>query len=396
MVQIKKKTEIRDNKILSGLRFLSESAMKFVKMSSDEDIYRIIAQQLKELIKDGYVGVVSYNSSTNEVEVRALAGIKNRLQETLKILGRHPVGMKFSLDHGPTIQRIKKGYLTDVPDGLYDAAQHKIPKKITNVLENRFNLKAIMSVGFIREGQIYGAALLFLKRILPPDEKELVNTYINQAAVALYRWHAEQKITASLKEKEVLLREIHHRVKNNMQIISSLLRLQAEKVKDSNLRESFKISQNRIRSMALIHEELYRSTDLAHINIEQYIHKLTTQLFSSYGISKKRIKLTIDIDDIPFNINQAIPCGLIINELVSNSLKHAFPGGRTGMITININKLKSRKQLIIKDNGIGFPKDNKQNKYESLGLQIVRDLVRQLEGNLKVNREAGTEFIISF
>lgn len=396
MVQIKKKTEIHENKILSGLRFLSESAMKFVKMSTDEDIYRIIAQQLKELIKDGYVGVVSYNSSTNEVEVRALAGIKNRLQEVLKILGRHPVGVKFTLDHEPAIQRIKKGYLTEVPGGLYDATQQKIPKNITKVLENKFNLKAIMSVGFIREGQIYGAALLFLKRVLLPDEKELVNTYINQAAVALYRWHAEQRITASLKEKEVLLREIHHRVKNNMQIISSLLRLQAEKIKDKKLRESFQISQNRIRSMALIHEELYRSTDLALINIYHYIHKLVSQLFSSYGISKKRIKLVIDIENIPLNINQAIPCGLIINELVSNSIKHAFPNERIGMITISMKKSKNGKKLIIKDNGIGLPKDNKLNKYESLGLQIVRDLVRQLEGKLKINRQAGTEFRISF
>lgn len=396
MARIEKKTEIQENKILSGLKFLSESAMKFVKISADEDIYEIIAQQLKELIKDGYIGVVSYKPSTNEVEVRALAGIKNRTQEVLKILGRHPVGMKFPLDHEPTIQRIKKGHLIDVPDGLYDATQKKIPKKITKVLEKKFNLKTIMSVGFIREGQIYGAALLFLKRILPPDEKELVNTYINQAAVALYRWYAEQRITASLKEKEVLLREIHHRVKNNMQIISSLLRLQAEKVKDKNVRESFQISQNRIRSMALIHEELYRSTDLAHINIYHYIHKLVPQLFSSYGISKKRIYLEIDIDNIPLNINQAIPCGLIINELVSNSLKHGFPNGRSGMITIIMKKLKKSKRLIIKDNGIGFPNDKKLNKYESLGLQIVRDLVRQLEGTITLNKKAGTEFIIRF
>lgn len=383
-------------KVLSGLKFLSESAMKFIKMSQDEDIYKVIAQQLKELIKDGYVGVVSYNAPTNEVEVKALTGIKNRLQEVLNILGKHPVGMKFSLDHQPTIERIKKGQLTDVPNGLYDATQQKIPRRLTTALEKTFNLKSIMSVGFIREGKIYGAALLFLKRILSPDEKELVNTYINQAAVALYRWHAEQKISTSLKEKEVLLREIHHRVKNNMQIISSLLRLQAETTKEKKLKESFKISQNRIHSMALIHEELYRSADLAHINFFLYIQKLLSKLFSSYGISTERIKLSIDIDNILLNINQAIPCGLIINELVSNSLKHAFPSGISGMITITLKKYKNSKRLIIKDNGIGFTNDKKLNNSDSLGFQIVRDLVRQLDGTIKLNKKAGTEFIIRF
>lgn len=396
MVEYKIESDNQEAKILAGLKFLSESAIKFVKMSSEEDIYKVITQQLKELIIDGYVGVVSYNPVTNEVEVKALAGIKKNLQEVLTILGKHPVGMKFPLDHEPTITRIKKGKLIDIPNGLYDAAQQKIPKKTTTALEKTFNLKSIMSVGFIREGQIYGAALLFLKRILAPDEKELVNTYINQAAVALHRWHAEQKMSQSLKEKEVLLREIHHRVKNNMQIISSLLRLQAETTKDTKLKESFQISQNRIHSMALIHEELYRSADLAHINFFPYVQKLLAKLFASYGISTARIKLLFDIDNALININQAIPCGLIINELVTNSLKHAFPADKSGMITIAFKKYKNFKRLIIKDNGIGFPKDKKLNSSDSLGLQIVRDLVRQLDGSVKLNKKSGTEFIIRF
>lgn len=386
----------QETKILTGLKFLSESAMKFVKMSSEEDIYEVITKQLKELIIDGYVCVVSYNPITNEVEVKALAGIKNRLKEVLNILGKHPVGMKFPLDHEPTIERIKKGQLNVVPNGLYDATQQKIPKKITTALEKTFNLKSIMSVGFIREGKIYGAALLFLKRILAPDEKELVNTYINQAAVALHRWHAEQRMSTSLKEKEVLLREIHHRVKNNMQIISSLLRLQAETTKNNKLKESFQISQNRIHSMALIHEELYRSDDLAHINFFPYIKKLLAKLFANFGISTARIKLSIDIDNTLININHAIPCGLIINELVTNALKHAFPAGKSGMITITFKKYKNSKRLIIKDNGIGFPKNKKLNSSDSLGLQIVRDLVRQLDGTIKLNKKTGTEFIIRF
>jgi PAS domain S-box-containing protein len=209
---------------------------------------------------------------------------------------------------------------------------------------------------------------------------------------------AEEQIKASLKEKEVLLQEVHHRVKNNMQIISSLFSLQSGHIKDKQALEIFKSSQNRVRSMALIHERLYKSKDMARVDFADYVQSLTTHLFSSYGINTNVIKLHIDIKDVSLDINTAIPCSLIINELVSNSLKHAFPTGKKGEIKISIHtKNKNEIELLVSDNGVGFPKKMDFRKTDSLGLHLVNLLAEdQLHGDIKLDRTKGAIFHIKF
>lgn len=208
---------------------------------------------------------------------------------------------------------------------------------------------------------------------------------------------AEDKLIASLEEKEVLLREIHHRVKNNMQVISSLLRLQSRSFKDDMILEKFKVAQNRIRSMALIHESLYKARDLARINLSDYVSRLTTHLRSLYKIGKGTVKFNLDIKDINLDISKAIPCGLIISEVMSNSLKHAFPDGRPGEIQVKGSTDKKGKcTLVIKDTGVGIPGDLDLYQTDTLGMQLVTDLVKQLGGTIKLDREGGTSFIISF
>ena len=208
---------------------------------------------------------------------------------------------------------------------------------------------------------------------------------------------AEEKIKASLEEKEVMLREIHHRVKNNMQIMSSLLRLQSGKIKDKRILEIFKTSQSRIRSMAFIHESLYQSEDLARIDFSDYTRRVTTHLFSLYGARTAPINYKVEVKDVFLDINTAIPCGLIINELVTNSLKHAFPDDRRGEMLVKMRVDKRGKHtLIVKDTGIGFPERLGFRETETLGMQLVTDLVIQIEGSIKLNREGGTTFTIVF
>ncbi|MBA7520182.1 putative sensor histidine kinase pdtaS [subsurface metagenome] len=221
------------------------------------------------------------------------------------------------------------------------------------------------------------------------------------------RKRAEEKIKESLKEKEVLLKEIHHRVKNNMQIISSLLNLQSRYIKGKKALEMFQNSQERIRAMALVHEKLYRSQDLARINFVEYVNDLVKQLFRSHGISPTKIKFNVRIKDVFLDINRAIPCGLIINELVSNSLKHAFPAsakaaagkpnGRKGKIDIDFYLDKDNKLLLkIKDNGVGLPDNIDIKNTKTLGLQLVVTLVEQLNGTIEVDIKRGTTFKIKF
>jgi two-component sensor histidine kinase len=205
----------------------------------------------------------------------------------------------------------------------------------------------------------------------------------------------EETIEKSLREKEVLLQEIHHRVKNNMQIISSLLSLQADFV-DEDMRGVLEGSQNRVKSMALVHEKLYQSQSLRRIEMADYIQSLVSNLFYSYITKKDQINLIFEIEDIKFNIETAIPCGLIINELISNSLKYAFPSGRNGEMHISLKLKEDNYELIVKDDGIGFPEDLEFENMDSLGLKLVNSLINQLEGELEVDRGRGTEFKITF
>ncbi|MCK4235257.1 PAS domain S-box protein [candidate division WOR-3 bacterium] len=212
------------------------------------------------------------------------------------------------------------------------------------------------------------------------------------------RKRIEEHIRESLKEKEVLLKEIHHRVKNNMQIISSLLNLQSRYITDKQAIEMFTESQDRIKSMALVHEKLYRSKDFTKINFKEYIESLSKSLLRSYDEKRSKITLKINVSDVLLGVDYAIPCGLVINELVSNSLKHAFPEGKEGEITISFQSPKINEFiLIVGDNGIGLPKDFDFNKTESLGLYLVSILAKdQLQGKISVDGTKGTKFQITF
>ncbi|MBN2246666.1 MAG: hypothetical protein JW755_12555 [Candidatus Aminicenantes bacterium] len=206
-----------------------------------------------------------------------------------------------------------------------------------------------------------------------------------------------EQIERSLKEKETLLQEIHHRVKNNMQIVSSLLRLQSQQVIDPETQEIFNACQNRINSMALIHTALYQSKNIASIDFKDYLSRLMRQLILAYNKQDSSIDYSIEVQDIYFEIDKAIPCGLIVSELISNSLKHAFSGKTKGLITVRMQQDQTGKYtLIIADNGIGFPEEIDFRKTGSLGLQLVTDLTLQLGGTIDLNTASGTEFTIKF
>jgi PAS domain S-box-containing protein len=206
---------------------------------------------------------------------------------------------------------------------------------------------------------------------------------------------AEERIRQSLKEKEVLLKEVHHRVKNNLQVISSILNLQSSYVKDQKTLQILKESQNRIKSMSFIHESLYQTTDFTSINFSDYVRNLSQNLIQSYSGFENKIELRLDIDDVFLNLDMAIPCGLIINELVSNSLKYAFPQKAKGQIFISVKKQKEKISLIISDNGVGLSKKIDYRNTQSLGLQLVVTLVEQVEGTIKMETGKGTRFAIS-
>ncbi|MGA7721993.1 MAG: histidine kinase dimerization/phosphoacceptor domain -containing protein [Ignavibacteriaceae bacterium] len=240
------------------------------------------------------------------------------------------------------------------------------------------------------------------------ENKEVLLVVANQLAVAIFQAQLQVKIREhseslqnSLSEKEVLLKEIHHRVKNNLQVISSLLYLNSKKIKDKGAQDMFKESQNRVKSIALVHERLYQSKDLGKIDFKEYVTRLTDDLFRSYAVNQSIIKLIISIKQIFISIDTAVPCGLIINEIISNSLKYAFPDAeelnKNCEIRIEFERDdKNNSLLSISDNGIGLPEGIDLKKTKSLGLQLVDTLIDQLEGTLEIDLSTGTKFKFKF
>ncbi|NEU84281.1 histidine kinase dimerization/phosphoacceptor domain -containing protein [Nostoc sp. UIC 10630] len=211
------------------------------------------------------------------------------------------------------------------------------------------------------------------------------------------RQKAQVKLKNALAEKEVLLKEVHHRVKNNLQIVSSLLQLQSQTLKDPEAIKVLRESQNRIESISLIHKNLYTSANIGQIDVADYISNLAASLLISYQIWPDRITLETDIDSVNLNVDQAIACGLVINELISNALKHAFPNQQVGTISIALRNINNSIEMTIQDNGIGLPANLDWTNTDSLGLSLVYDLVtEQLEGNITLERNHGTGFKIKF
>jgi PAS domain S-box-containing protein len=213
------------------------------------------------------------------------------------------------------------------------------------------------------------------------------------------RKRAEAQLHASLREKEILLREIHHRVKNNLQVISGLLDLQARSSGNPVLSELLTESQSRIRSIALIHGKLYDSKNFSSIDLCGYVKTLSQDLCQSHKINPEKIALIFQTDgDVYVDINKAIPCGLILNELISNALKHAFPGDEPGEIKIIIGETKNTEiEIVVRDNGMGLPDDIDIHQPQTVGLYLVNGLIKnQLEGQLEVRRDNGIEYRIRF
>ena len=208
---------------------------------------------------------------------------------------------------------------------------------------------------------------------------------------------SEEQMRSSLVEKEVLIREIHHRVKNNLQIISSLLHIQSSKITNDEMVSMFTDCQNRVKSIALIHEKLYQTNSFTRVDFDSYTMNLVYYLFRMFDVKSNKVSIRMNVENVFLPMDTAIPCGLIINELVTNSLKHAFTDNKHGEILIQaVYHSDNKFTLTIKDNGKGIPEDVDFNKSRTVGFNLINSLVRQLGGNLKINRNEGTEFNITF
>jgi two-component sensor histidine kinase len=215
-----------------------------------------------------------------------------------------------------------------------------------------------------------------------------------QAEIAQRR-SAEEAVRHA-REKEVLLQEIHHRVKNNLQIITSLLRMQSRVMQDPAFRDALLECQNRVAAMALIHDKLYRARDLARVSFPEYVRDLTNNILTSYTLPASSVRVNLDVDDMSLSLDSAVPCGLILNELISNCLKHAFPLGHSGTVHVGFHAAGDQLCLVVRDDGIGMPADVDLERTNSLGWRLIRALVQQLGGFVQCYTAGGTVVELRF
>jgi len=361
-----KKSEEKLRKYSEELEGMVQERTK--ELAASEKSYRELFELNEKVLEHSPVGIIRLDKELKMKYVNP---------EFKRILGipvnENPESLYIDIRQFPPVK--EAGLSSSLADLMY---AKEISKEATFHLAGRKERHITIKGTPIMEDSSFVGAVLLLNDIT--DRKK-----------------AEDKLKASLHERELLLQEVYHRVKNNMQIIISLLRLQAQKLKNEYAKEVLHEAQNRIKSMALVHDRIYQSEDLAKVNFEEYIKRLAIELFYSYNIDTERIKLKTNISEVSVDVGAAIPCALIINELVSNALKHAFPDNRKGEVSIEFySDDNNQSVLLVHDNGVGLPKDFDTQGSDSFGLQLVYMLTDQLHGRCEAKSNGGTTFRIFF
>ena len=420
--------------------FLNQQKPKLLRRKELDQIinkgsYKLLGKKSKAFIgvplkiKNKTVGVLSVQSYTNEDEYNdksveildfisgALALAVQRIADEnmiyeqsarLKSIIENSTHLFWTYDKNRGVTSSNKNFLNYIEETYNKKAEIKVKqkKKLRFSAEDQHSFwdekydRAYKGKPqyFISKKQNFKGEEIVKEVFLNPifDTKGSVSEISGIAHDITEKTLSEKKLKDSLKEKEVLLKEVHHRVKNNLQVISSILNLQSSYVKDENTLNILRESQNRIKSMAFIHESLYQTSDFSKINFSEYITSLSKNLVHSYGVFDGLIDLKLSVGNISLNLDLSIPCGLILNELVSNALKYAFSDNQKGIIKIELFEKNDNVHLIVQDNGLGLPKEINYQDTDSLGLQLVMTLVEQISGTIELDNTKGAKYTIIF
>ncbi|MHA1844604.1 MAG: histidine kinase dimerization/phosphoacceptor domain -containing protein [Promethearchaeota archaeon] len=374
----------------SPFGILGAHTKKFRKFSDDDiNFLQSIANILTNVILRD---ITEKDLRESEEKYRTLT--EQSLLGTLIIANERIIFVNKSISNifGYSIEELLSWTLKTLMQHIHPKDLEKTIKKCKDVLEDKI-ISFQSDIRIRQKNKNYLYIRQYVKKINFQGKPAL---HINIINITEQKKN-ELLLESSLEEKEILLKEIHHRVKNNLQVISSLIVLEEQNIKDEKVINIFKDLQSHIKAMALIHEALYKSENLNKIDISKYIKDLVDNLFKAYSENSKNVKFYLNIDNIDFNLDRAIYCGFIINELVSNSLKYAFSKNEGGKIIISLNKTMDNRVLLdVYDNGKGFPKDIDCNNLNTIGLNLVSTITKQMNGTIQIKKNNGTHVMITW
>ncbi len=381
------------NRVLTAINRLG---IELTSLPSGEGIYPFLARELKEVSGAEAVSMAEYDEVRKCLVVRhielgpSLTQSPGTAEIISSLLAAHPINeASYNRIMSDTVQRWQS--LTEVTFG-------SVSPEVSEYIRTAFGMDRYIGTAYIYEGTLYGASILAMKQGSPDPQEDLLRSFASIAAVSLRRSRAEERLMNSLEEKNILIKEIHHRVKNNLQVIVSLLAMQSDQISHSDTRSLYDESIARVHSMALIHESIYRSENFANIDMGQYVNELVRMILSTYLLDESRVKITINVKDVSLNVDRAVPCALLLNELISNALKHGIGNdGRTGRLDLSFTRSGERYILVVEDNGPGMDVTAfNSGEQKTLGLQLVKALAQQIGGTVDLLVRDGCRFVIEF
>jgi len=385
--------EQKIGKFSSDMAFLSRTAMGFIDMPEHLNIYEYIARSLEELLPGFRILVNEFESEDGTTVVRAVAGEKGVLDSVIKLLGRSPVGVRTPMppEHQKELlcQQLQIG-----PDGFYELSGRTLPELVCRAIDRLLDIGTVYGMGFARQDILYGNVLLIAPRGTSLEDTSIIEAFVKQASVALQRHRAELELARSLREKESLLRELQHRVKNSLSIITSLVTLEIDRTRGRAPAAQLGRIRDRIATLSDLYALLNDSQGGDRLRLDSFVERIVRALVSAHIEQGRQLSLHFSMVPVSIDFNRAVSLGIIVNELVTNSIKHAFSQEGCGTLRITLELTEGALTLGMLDDGPGLPGDFDISAPPGLGLGLVRVLAGELGGRVEFSREPETRFSV--
>jgi len=393
-ITAQRQVEEKNEKHLFEMHFLSRSALECINLSPDADIYGFFAKKLS-LLLPGYKIILSeFSEEENLATVKAVEVGDDLLSTVVKILGRNLIGMKSPIPPNGRQELMGTGIVTG-PKGTFDIAGGSIPKAVCSMLDKVLHIGTIYGMGISTENQLYGNVVMISPQGTVLEDSSMLESFIRQTSVAIQKRLADDRIKTLLNEKTTLLLEVQHRIKNNIASIEGLLTLQLNSLANPEAESALKDAIGRVGSIRILYEKLLLNDDYRETSVKDYLESLIDSVLVLYP-GKSGIACERKIEDFTLSLRNLSALGIVVNEILTNTMKHAFSDRGSGVITISLKRTKDRVKLTIQDNGRGLPEEFDLQKSKGFGHMLIGMLSEQLNGTFTMSSGRGTKSILEF